>query len=107
MSRDRARRQPRANRVARGRLCAINKSVARTGRPKLDDPRSHQLLVRLNEEESAKLDRICRDLGLTRQDWMRMMLERTDDAITKGGDPFPHLPEATKPKKRKRMKGAA
>lgn len=43
----------------------------RTGRPKSDDPKLHQVSVRMNDSEIARLDRYCENTGEQRANTVR------------------------------------
>lgn len=43
----------------------------RTGRPKLDDPKQHQISVRMNDSEIERLDAYCEKAGKQRANTIR------------------------------------
>ena len=49
--------------------------MAGRGRPFVDDPRDKGLKVRMNNEEFDRLNRVCKDLGMSKTDTMRKLLE--------------------------------
>lgn len=55
----------------------------RTGRPKIENPKSLQYRIRLTEEEAQKLDYCCEKTGLTKADVLREGLERIYQEVKK------------------------
>lgn len=49
--------------------------LARTGRPRISDKRDYQLIVRMNSEEKAILEEICRITGREKNYIIRKLLE--------------------------------
>lgn len=57
--------------------------MAQMGRPKIDNPKSTQLAVRLNKEMLDKLDICVKKYGKTRVEVIRMGIEELFKAIEK------------------------
>lgn len=45
------------------------------GRPTIENPRTKEFRMRLNEEEYKRLDRISKDFGMNRADTIRKLAE--------------------------------
>ena len=43
----------------------------RTGRPKAENPKRHDVKVRLDDDTARRLDEFCREKGLTRAEAIR------------------------------------
>lgn len=43
----------------------------RTGRPKVDNPKSNDVKVRLDDETIKRLDKYCSEFGITRAEGIR------------------------------------
>lgn len=49
--------------------------VKRRGRPSKDDPRVKDFRLRLNNEESKRLDAVSKSLGMSKADALRKLME--------------------------------
>ena len=49
--------------------------MGRRGRPPVEDPRTIRQFVRLNKEENKLLDDVSKDLGMSRADAIRTLIE--------------------------------
>ena len=50
-------------------------NVKRRGRPSKDDPRVIDFRLRLNNEESKRLDAVSKSLGMSKADSLRKLME--------------------------------
>jgi len=49
--------------------------MAGHGRPRVEDLRDKQYRLRLNNEETSKLNQICKDFGMNKSDTVRKLIE--------------------------------
>lgn len=64
--------------------------MARTGRPKIDNPKSNKLSFRLDSKTVEALDKYCNKFGVTRSEAVRLGIESLSENPQKnrgrGGD---------------------
>jgi hypothetical protein len=65
------------------------------------DVRDRLFTIRMNPEETARLEMLAAHYGLTAAGVVRMLLKREADSVTRATPPAPPAKPATKPRKRK------